>query len=359
MKIVVACFLGVLFALGWPKFQFYRDASFHRKIPDVKLPPNARSGIVTVRHSAATLRYCEDAQGPLPDVSVTLAYKTTFDAATCDPGKHVLLVHGTGLLQDPYWWTGDMLRAAGEGDMVPFVCPRSESKSMVDRVQAFSGACVTTFDLRGHGHSEVTDGPWSTKLLAADIAAGFKLLHPGQRVHANGLSLGYGVALSLAFNYPDVIRTVSGSGFLADRSSRDWAPYVFSRSVVVNAIGLKLMATAAEAVIVCAPSGSLYQLLQFNSLDGFARASASWLHYNERAKLPSLSRPLLWMHPILDDLGSIPVETVVEEFNEVLLADKKLVVFNATGKEDHCHQMFDPDTYFTKHLMEFVLAHAD
>ena len=77
---------------------------------------------------------------------------------------------------------------------------------------------LTTIDLRGHGRSDTPDGPYTIPLYAADVAVALKAIHGDDvRVHAAGISLGWGTCFSLAFNYPQLILTISGSGFLTNQ----------------------------------------------------------------------------------------------------------------------------------------------
>jgi pimeloyl-ACP methyl ester carboxylesterase len=251
-------------SLGFPWLAAYRDASFYRAPPELSLPGKFaadeagwsvrrwRSGTVLVQHDAATLARVADEQGPSPAAPVRIAYRTTYAASTadgdsgggsvgCDPFRHLLLVHGTGMLGDMYVWSAELLRGAGHEELAAALSPQLGHKSVAARVHDEPGFCVTTIDLRGHGRSASTAGPWSVELLAADIAAAVRLIHgEGVRVHVNGLSLGFGVALSLAFNYPSLVLSVSGGGFLADHRTDDWLPWLFSRPAIIRVMGVQV-----------------------------------------------------------------------------------------------------------------------
>lgn len=335
--------------------QVKRDAAYLRTVPALDgCAPGVRSGVVDIRHSPETLKACEDGQGSLADVSVTMAYKTTFDPVKSDPGLHIVLIHGTGLLQETYWWSRESLLRAGEEAMANHLSPQQDTKSIAD-ILIKGGASVTTFSLRGHGTSQVTASPWTTKLLGADVAEAFKAVFPGQRAHFHGHSLGFGAALSVAFNYGEIVRSVSGGGFLANRERiADFKAWFFSRQPVVRAIGMRGMGTAGDLVLKLKPKGSMSNHFQYTSIDGFQRASASWLHFNEGEKLKTLQAPLLWLAPVLDHLAGVKLKDVQAEFDQVPHEKKRLVVFDATGKEDHIHPLLDPEDYFGKHLMDFV-----
>ena len=64
---------------------------------------------------------------------------------------------------------------------------------------------IVRYDSRGHGASEVPDGPYSIEQFGLDLLALFDMLHI-QRAHLCGLSLGGVVALWFAANHPERVR---------------------------------------------------------------------------------------------------------------------------------------------------------
>src|SRR5215813_10385794 len=67
--------------------------------------------------------------------------------------------------------------------------------------------CITV-DLRGTGESDRPEGPYSTELLADDIAAFAQALGVS-RVHVAGLSLGAAMGMWLAAKYPERVKSLS------------------------------------------------------------------------------------------------------------------------------------------------------
>lgn len=63
---------------------------------------------------------------------------------------------------------------------------------------------VIAIHLRGHGLSTDTDAPWSTELMADDVAAVLKHLGIG-KASVMGYSLGAGVALQVAIRHPELV----------------------------------------------------------------------------------------------------------------------------------------------------------
>jgi pimeloyl-ACP methyl ester carboxylesterase len=65
-----------------------------------------------------------------------------------------------------------------------------------------------TVDLRGAGLTEKPAGPYTTELLADDVAA-FLAAAGVQRAHVAGLSLGAAIGMWLAAKYPDRVKSLS------------------------------------------------------------------------------------------------------------------------------------------------------
>lgn len=63
---------------------------------------------------------------------------------------------------------------------------------------------VIAIHMRGHGLSTDTDAPWSSELMADDVAAVLRQLSIG-RARFMGYSLGAGVALQVAFRHPELV----------------------------------------------------------------------------------------------------------------------------------------------------------
>ena len=152
---------------------------------------------------------------------------------------------------------------------------------------------LTTIDLRGHGRSEVTDGPYTVELLAADVAAVLRTIHGDDvRIHLNGCSLGYGVCLSIAFNYPDMVLTVSGNGFLTNQLTAKgrWFKKMVFKESMTRSMGLEKLGRQAGGA-------AMVDLMSHIDINGYVAASTAWLWYDESDKLHKLSAPLLWIWP--------------------------------------------------------------
>ena len=360
MWIAVAAALCALSLRYLSRENLVRDAQFYQPLPNLSLPPTMRSGSVTVRHSKATLLQVADAQGPSPDEPVDMAYHTSYapDNPECSPKKHVLLIHGTGFNKDTFFWTKDTLQKTGHEGVASVLSPQLLVQSIVDRLHASEpGICVTAIDLRGHGNSSVTAGPWSVRLLAADVAEALQLIHGQEvKVHAYGHSVGFGIVLDIAFHYPQLLWSASGGGFLPDMSANNgWLAWIFSRAPVVNALGMELNgAVGGGSISLSTPAAFITELFRFVQLRGHLYTAQSWLHYNQIDQVSTMKVPVLWLHPIRDDLCDFTMEKVQRQFNQLPTANgNKLIVYNVSGDEDHCYNYLDPDKYFGD-VIDFV-----
>lgn len=101
---------------------------------------------------------------------------------------------------------------------------------------------VISFDLRGHGQSQKPRGPYSMSLFAKDTAELVKSLDIAP-VHVVGISLGGMIALQLAVDYPELIKSlvvVNAGPEVVVRTMKDrWQ--VFLRFAIVYLLGMRKM----------------------------------------------------------------------------------------------------------------------
>lgn len=105
-------------------------------------------------------------------------------------------MHGGGTVYD----------VQGAGDFLLMINGIGAARdSWALQIGDLSGAfrCIT-FDNRGVGESEQTDGPYSTRQLAEDAARLLRSLGV-KRAHVMGVSMGGAIAQELAINHPDLV----------------------------------------------------------------------------------------------------------------------------------------------------------
>lgn len=108
----------------------------------------------------------------------------------------------------------------GQGNPIVFIHGLGSSiRDWEYQVEYFSRRFqVIAFDIRGHGKSEKPAGPYSIPLFAGDTAELIKALDIAP-AHVVGISLGGMIALQLAANEPELVRSLvvvnSGSEMVA------------------------------------------------------------------------------------------------------------------------------------------------
>ncbi len=101
---------------------------------------------------------------------------------------------------------------------------------------------VIVFDLRGHGRSDKSAGPYSINLFAKDTAELINMLDIAP-VHLVGISLGGMIALQLAINNPKLIKSlvvVNCSSEMVVRTMKDRLT-VLQRFLIVRILGMRKM----------------------------------------------------------------------------------------------------------------------
>lgn len=163
---------------------------------------------------------------------------------------------------------------------------------------------VITVDLQGHGRTADIDRPFDHRLMAGDIAA--LIDHLGlDRPDVVGYSMGGGVAMFTAVNYPDKVgRLVVASAFLR-RDAVD--PEILVQQGQVNAAAVEFMKETPmyEAYARVAPRPEDFPRL----LDKIGEAMAQDFDYTEEFR--GLQVPTLI---VAADADMAPVSHFVEAF---------------------------------------------
>jgi pimeloyl-ACP methyl ester carboxylesterase len=125
------------------------------------------------------------------------------------------------------------------------------------------------------------------------------------RVHCCGLSVGFGVCMALAVHEPDIVATVSGNGFLFNRTNRDWKAWLFSRPMVNKLLGMKGIGRLGQVAMKVQKQPDLFRhWMKHTHVDGFIATASGWLSFDVSWALPTLQVPTLFLLPQYDqDLG--------------------------------------------------------
>ena len=130
----------------------------------------------------------------------------------------------------------------GSGEPLLFVHGLGSSvRDWFAQVPAFEDCYrVLRVDLRGHGRSDRPPGPYRMTQFARDVAVFINKLEVAP-VHLVGLSMGGMVALQLAADAPQLIRSLAIVNSSADTRLHDWDDLWFyvSRRTAVQVLGMR------------------------------------------------------------------------------------------------------------------------
>jgi 3-oxoadipate enol-lactonase len=159
---------------------------------------------------------------------------------------------------------------------------------------------VITFDLRGHGQSEKSPGPYSISMFASDTAGLLKSLGLVS-AHIVGISLGGGVAFQLAIDAPAMVKTlvIVNSGPSMGGTPEERKKEIESRVTLVNKMGMSAMGQALAPRLFPKPE-------DVSLRDTFV---ARWAQNDPRAYLDALLSMTDWN--VTHQLGSIECPTLV------------------------------------------------
>ena len=103
---------------------------------------------------------------------------------------------------------------------------------------------LTTYDLRGHGHSDIPSTGYTTEDMAADLRGLLDVLGI-ERAHLIGHSLGADIALHFALRYPDragklVLIEPALSALIHTRKDENWIGWTYWAETIENYTGKKV-----------------------------------------------------------------------------------------------------------------------
>ena len=99
---------------------------------------------------------------------------------------------------------------------------------------------VIALDLRGHGRSEKTPGPYSMDLFARDTADLIQSLEI-PITHLVGISLGGMVGFQMAVDYPGLVRSLVVINSTPELIARNWTDRArfLQRQLIIRFLGMK------------------------------------------------------------------------------------------------------------------------
>lgn len=164
---------------------------------------------------------------------------------------------------------------------------------------------VVVFDLRGHGQSDKPRGPYTIPLFASDTAGLIETLGIAP-AHVVGISLGGMIALQLAADRPELVRSLvvvnSGPEFVARTLKERLA--VAQRFLIVRLVGMRKMGEILARRLFPKPEqGALRAML-----------AERWAENDPRAYRDAMRAIVGWS--VADRLGAIDIPTLVVAADE-------------------------------------------
>jgi pimeloyl-ACP methyl ester carboxylesterase len=192
---------------------------------------------------------------------------------TSGQGKPILLIHGLG----------------------------SSTRDWEFQTTAFAANYrVLSFDVRGHGQSDKPPGPYTIPMFTADTAELLRTLETGP-ADIVGISMGGMIALQLAIDEPDLVRSlviVNSGAELVVRSLRDRFN-VLQRSLLTQIFGMRKIGEFLAGRLFPKPEQGTLRL-QFVE---------RWAENDRRAYMESFRGCLGWS--VSDQLHKIQCPTLV------------------------------------------------
>ena len=204
----------------------------------------------------------------------------------------------------------------GDGDPVVLLHGLgSSSRDWELQVPVLAGRYkVVTLDMRGHGLSAKTPGPYSISLFSSDIANLMQTLNL-PAAHVIGMSLGGMVAFQLALDYPERVNSLIIINSVPDLVARNWKDRIsfLQRLLIVNFLGMEKMGEVlAERFLPGADQAALRELF-----------IKRWAENHKPSYLASLKAAYGWS--VVDRLEQIrcPTLVIAADGDYFPLADKE------------------------------------
>lgn len=164
---------------------------------------------------------------------------------------------------------------------------------------------VLRVDLRGHGHSERGDGPYSIAQFARDVAV-FVRKQDAVPAHVVGLSMGGMVAFELAAGAPQMLRNLVVVNSVADMRLHTWRDVWFyaSRRAAVQLLGMRRVGHLLASQLFVKPGQE----------DLRKKLVRRWARNDKQAYLWSVDAIMRWS--VADRLQDIDVPTLLVSSDE-------------------------------------------
>ena len=212
---------------------------------------------------------------------------------------------------------------------------------------------VISLDLRGHGRSAKSAGPYSMAIFAGDTARLIKELDAGP-AHVLGISLGGMVAFQLALDFPDQIRSliiVNSTPEMVPRTLKEKTA-IWQRLLIVRLMGMKKMGQVLGDRFFPRPDQAELKEIFIGR----------WSENDQPAYLEAMKAVIGWS--VADKLGEISCPTLVvgADGDYFPTSDKEIYSKKIPGAElvivqDSMHALTaDKPDEFNQIVLDFLLG---
>jgi len=213
---------------------------------------------------------------------------------------------------------------------------------------------VLCYDMRGHGQSSVTPGPYSIEQLGRDVIALLDALRL-DRVHFCGLSIGGMIGMWLGVSAPDRLRKL----VVCNSAAKIATPEIWNARI--EAVRTGGMNSIAPAVIErwfspafrakeAATVASIQKMLEAANVEGYAACCAAVRDFDFRSKLSNIHLPTLVITGAYDS-GTPPADGY---FLAARIQGAQYTELNAA----HLSNLEDP-ARFTEEVRAFLSRRTD
>jgi 3-oxoadipate enol-lactonase len=213
-----------------------------------------------------------------------------------------------------------------------------------------AGYRVLRYDSRGHGHSSVTEGPYSIELLAAD-AIGLMDALGLEKVHFCGLSKGGMIGQMLGTQYGDRLISLTLSSTAAHMAPKEiWD----ERIETVRKHGMAVVAdatidrwfTKASQIRLASAVEKIRRIILNTPVEGFCACCAAIRNMDQRETIHSVSTRTLVMVGEHDSGTPVPAAELIHKG----IASSVLTIIPNAAHFVHMEQ----SRIFNTALLEFI-----
>jgi len=196
----------------------------------------------------------------------------------------------------------------------------SSSRDWEDFIPLIQDFQIITLDLRGHGQTAKPKGKYTIKMFGQDIITLLKNINL-QSVHVLGISLGGAIALQMAVDFPDYVKSliVINSTSEVRVDSMKMKMEAFKRTFIVKLVGMEKMGEVLASRLFIKPEqeelrAKLIERWAENNKRSYLSAMHALFGWSVRDQLPNIRCPTL----IVGSDGDYSSSSVKREYTALI-----------------------------------------